>query len=273
MSSSRQRSRLSASGDISEAGAPRQSPHGTACRGVLRVDPRLGKGSVRTAASAAGSAAARGSLALSHRKGNDMRKLLRRPSPAMVVACLALLVALGGTSMAAATQLAKNSVGTAQLKDAAVTNPKITNNAINSAKVASKSLLRSDFAPGQLPAGPTGPQGPAGSAGPAGPAGAAGKPGVIGAITVRSQSIAIAGGVAENGAYNTAEIASMCASNERAISGGTSWSDSNAGLELWTGRLTPVLDGSNQVIGFRGSGGNDSGQSSTFIVYSLCYTP
>ena len=112
-----------------------------------------------------------------------MRKLLRRPSPAMVVASLALLVALGGTSMAAATQLARNSVGTPQLKDAAVSNPKIKNNAVNSAKVANKSLLRSDFAPGQLPAGPTGPQGPAG---PAGAAGAAGPAGVIGAITVRT---------------------------------------------------------------------------------------
>lgn len=191
----------------------------------------------------------------------------------MVVACLALLVALGGTGMAAATQLAKNSVGTAQLKDGAVSNPKIRNNAINSAKVASKSLLRSDFAPGQLPAGPTGPQGPAGPAGPAGAAGAAGPAGVIGAITVRSQTVAVPGGVGENGAYNTAEVQSLCASNERAISGGTGWSDSNAGLELWTQRLTPVLNASNQVIGFLGAGGNDSGQSSTFIVYALCYTP
>ena len=89
-----------------------------------------------------------------------MRKLLRRPSPAMVVACLALLVALGGTGMAAATQLARNSVGTPQLKDGAVSNAKIKNNAVNSTKVAARSLLRSDFAPGQLPAGPVGPQGP-----------------------------------------------------------------------------------------------------------------
>src|SRR4249919_3786933 len=139
-----------------------------------------------------------------------MRKLLRRASPAMIVACLALLVALGGTGMAAATQLAKNSVGTPQLKDSAVSNPKIKNNAINSAKVAARSLLRSDFAPGQLPAGPTGPQGPAGPAGPAGAAGAAGPAGVIGAITVRSQSVSIAGGVAENSAYNTAEVTAQC---------------------------------------------------------------
>ena len=51
-----------------------------------------------------------------------MRKHLRKPSPAMIVACLALLVALSGTGMAAATQLGRNSVGTLQLKDRAVTN-------------------------------------------------------------------------------------------------------------------------------------------------------
>ncbi len=202
-----------------------------------------------------------------------MRKLLRRPSPAMVVACVALLVALGGTSMAAATQIARNSVGTSQLKDSAVTNAKVKNNAINSAKVAARSLLRSDFAPGQLPAGPTGPQGPAGPAGPAGAAGAAGAPGVIGAITVRSQSVSIPGGSAENGAYNTGEVQALCNSGERAISGGAGWSDSNAGLELWIGRLVPVQNTSSQVVGYLGSGGNDSGQSSTFIVYALCYTP
>ena len=110
-----------------------------------------------------------------------MRKLLRRPSPASIVACIALLVALGGTSVAAVSQVARNSVGTPQLRDSAVTNPKIRNNAINSAKVAARSLLRSDFAPGQLPAGPVGPQGPAG---PAGPAGAAGPAGSDGPITV-----------------------------------------------------------------------------------------
>ena len=59
-----------------------------------------------------------------------------RPSPAMVVACIALLVALGGTSIAAVTQLVpRNSVGTLQLK----------NNAVTSAKVKNQSLLRADF--------------------------------------------------------------------------------------------------------------------------------
>lgn len=198
----------------------------------------------------------------------------------MVVACLALLVALGGTSVAAVNQLARNSVGTPQLRNGAVTNPKIRNgavtspkirnNSINSSKVANRSLLRVDFAPGQLPAGPTGPQGPAG---PAGPAGAAGAAGVIGAITVRTQSTSIPGGIAHNAIPNTARVTSLCSGNERAISGGTSWSDDDANLALFTMELEPQLNPQNQVVGFLGVGGNDSGQSSTFTVHTLCYTP
>jgi hypothetical protein len=92
-----------------------------------------------------------------------MRRVLRhRPSPALVIACIALGVALGGTSYAAVT-LPKNSVGTKQLKK----------NAVNSAKVKDRSLLRKDFKAGQIPAGP---QGPAGPTGPQGPQGVAGTP-------------------------------------------------------------------------------------------------
>ena len=90
---------------------------------------------------------------------------LRRPSPAMVVACVALVVALGGTSYATVLQVPRSSVGTAQLKTGAVTTKKIAPNAITAAKVRNGSLLKADFRAGQLPAGPTGPQGPAGPAG------------------------------------------------------------------------------------------------------------
>jgi hypothetical protein len=48
----------------------------------------------------------------------------RLPSPALVVACLALAVALGGMGYAAAT-LPRGSVGTAQLKNASVTPAKV----------------------------------------------------------------------------------------------------------------------------------------------------
>src|SRR5919199_1332617 len=72
-------------------------------------------------------------------------------SPALVVACVALLVALGGTSYATVAAIPANSVGTAQLKPQAVTAAKLAPNAVHTANVADGTLLRADFKPGQLP--------------------------------------------------------------------------------------------------------------------------
>jgi hypothetical protein len=197
----------------------------------------------------------------------------------MVVACLALLVALSGTGMAAATQLARNSVGTPQLKDSAVTNAKIRNNAVNSSKVAARSLLRSDFAPGQLPAGPTGPQGPAGPQGAAGPAGPAG---VVGAVTVRQASVNVPGSASDkttavppgpNTLWVTRTVNVNCNSGERAMSAGTGWSADANDLELATVYMKPVFTGTGPVTGFTAKGANNArdGDDHTFTLYVLCY--
>ena len=76
----------------------------------------------------------------------------RGPSPAMVVAIIALIVALTGTAFAA---LGKNSVGTRQLKAKAVTTGKLANNAVNGQKVASGSLTGADINLGALGTVPT----------------------------------------------------------------------------------------------------------------------
>ncbi len=69
-----------------------------------------------------------------------MRKILRRmPSPAMVVACISLAVALGGTSYAAIT-LPRNSVGTKQLQKNSVTAFKLTSNSVGPAKLKINSV-------------------------------------------------------------------------------------------------------------------------------------
>jgi hypothetical protein len=94
---------------------------------------------------------------------------------------------------------------------------------------------------------------------------------VIGAITVRQGSVAVPGGTAHNSIYDTATVSVNCNPNEKAISAGTGWSDDADDRELWTQRLTPVLTGTN-VTGYRATGGNDSGNSSTFTLYVLCYT-
>lgn len=106
-----------------------------------------------------------------------MRAIPKRlPSPAMIVACAALVVALGGVSYAASV-LPKNSVGAAQLQKKAVTASKLRADAVGGAKVKNGTLMAADFKAGQLPAGP---QGERGAVGPTGPKGDPGQKGAIG---------------------------------------------------------------------------------------------
>jgi hypothetical protein len=92
-----------------------------------------------------------------------------RPSPALVLAFVALFVALGGTGYAA-LQLPKNSVGSKQIRKGAVKTSEIANNAVTGRKVRPRSLTAADFRVGSLPRGERGPAGPAGPTGPAGSA-------------------------------------------------------------------------------------------------------
>jgi hypothetical protein len=94
---------------------------------------------------------------------------------------------------------------------------------------------------------------------------------VIGAITVRQNTVTIEGGTAQNGAYSTRSVSRNCDSDEKAISAGTGWSDDVNDLELVTSSIKPILNAQNQVIGFAARGGNDSGNDSTFTLYVLCY--
>lgn len=114
-----------------------------------------------------------------------MERRLRRPSPAMIVACLALGVSLSGIGYAA-TVLPRNSVGTAQLQA----------NAVVSGKVRNGTLMRADFKTGQVPAGPQGAKGDTGvkgdkgdngDKGDKGEPGPAGRPGISG-FNARSMS-------------------------------------------------------------------------------------
>jgi hypothetical protein len=63
----------------------------------------------------------------------------RRPSPALIVATVALVVAMAGTTYAA-TQLPKNSVGAKQLKKDAVTGAKVKNGSLTGSDIDVASL-------------------------------------------------------------------------------------------------------------------------------------
>ena len=168
-----------------------------------------------------------------------MRRLLdRRPSPALVVACIALVVALGGTGYAA-IKLPRGSVGTAQLKTGAVT----------SGKVRDGTLKLLDVAPGQRAllkgaAGPQGPQGAkgdtgakgdrgpkgdkgdkgaTGTTGATGPAGPAGPPGLSG-YTIVSKTVTSTTGVL------SASV--NCPSGKRALGGGGGTATPGAGVTV-----------------------------------------
>jgi hypothetical protein len=84
---------------------------------------------------------------------------MRRPSPAMVVALIALFVALGGGAYAA-IKLPTNSVGTKQLKKGAVTPPKLSASTLKQ--------LQGKSGPPGTPGAPGAPGQPGGT-GPAGP--------------------------------------------------------------------------------------------------------
>jgi hypothetical protein len=99
----------------------------------------------------------------------------KRPSPALIVAVIALVIATAGTGYAA-LQLPRNSVTSPKVKD--------------------HSLLKRDFMKGQLPRGPrgatgaAGPEGPKGETGAKGPAGPQGESGVIAASVGRNSPAA-----------------------------------------------------------------------------------
>lgn len=161
---------------------------------------------------------------------------LRRPSAAMVIACIALTVALAPASYATVSQLMPaDSVGTAQLKMDAVT----------SNKVRDFSLRKWDFKKSDLP-------------------------GLVGDMTLRQSSISVpAGPVAHNGLYVTRVIQVRCQTGERAISGGTSWNTDKDGEELATVYSRPLIE-KGTPVGWRARGASDVGTARVFTVEVLC---
>jgi hypothetical protein len=177
-----------------------------------------------------------------------------RPSAALVVSIVALMVALGGTSYAA-LMLPRNSVGAKQLKRGSVTGTKIKSGAVTAAKVRTGSLLANDFKAGQLPAGPKGVPGPQGP-----PAGAN--------AVVRSSSFVVGPGTEDGGFV-------LCHSGEVATGGGVTPGGITAG-QIFPLQSTPsdsqglVASSGTTPRGWRVIVYNATGSPETGAVFTIC---
>ncbi|MFO7573277.1 MAG: hypothetical protein R6W48_11860 [Gaiellaceae bacterium] len=163
---------------------------------------------------------------------------MRRPSPALVVACIALLVALTGTSYATVLSVPRNSVGTAELKRDAVKPAKLAPNAVRTGHVLNGSLLAADFKSGQLPAGAKGDKGDKGDKGAKGDPGELGAPGLSG---VSYQSV-----VTASNATPTKATQANCPGGKRVIGGGAFTTGSTTGTAI---RNSSPLQGGTGWIG------------------------
>ncbi|MEY2515398.1 MAG: hypothetical protein QOJ89_2756 [bacterium] len=149
-----------------------------------------------------------------------MIKAIRaRLSFANIMSVVAVSIALGGTSYAAS--LARNSVGSTQIKAKAVKNSDLGDNSVTSKKVKNGALLAADFAAGQLPRGATGANGTngapgaPGTTGATGPTGPQGPQGVVGAATAQFEQ---APADLANGANQSYSV--FCPAGQQAIAGG-----------------------------------------------------
>jgi hypothetical protein len=205
-----------------------------------------------------------GQLPIEEQSMKAIRK--RLPSPAMVVACASLVIALGGVSYAAGV-LPNNSVGAAQLQKKAVTGAKLRNGAVTGAKVRDRSLMAADFKAGQLPAGPQGPKGDTGPKGDPGIQGPKGEKGDAGATNVTKRSAT--GPSVGLGLFSTA-VAS-CQAGETLVGGGAAYVD--AGQFSSNPTLTWSGPAQNSESSWRVSYRNDDVPTMRAISYALCATP
>jgi hypothetical protein len=143
----------------------------------------------------------------------------RRPSPALIVALVALLVASSGTATAALVMTGKN------IQDGTITAKDVKNRTLGTKKLTKKAV--SSLKGQRGPAGPQGlagpggatgvqgVQGPKGDTGAAGPQGPKGDTGVA-QVTTRTGAIAFTA----NGTAEHKDHAVMCQAGETVVGGG-----------------------------------------------------
>lgn len=190
-----------------------------------------------------------------------------RPSPALVISCLALFLALTGSALAMG--IAKNSVRSAQivdgsvrtvdLRDNAVSAQKIAPDAVGSEEIAENAVASPEVAPDSLTNQDLGPASVTSSevadqaltASDLGPSSVAASE--LAGVTVHTNSANIAKGA--NGS-----VSASCASGEQVLSGGGQ--PGHFGTEMTSSRPSGE--------GWLYQAQNNSGSDDTITVFALC---
>ena len=157
---------------------------------------------------------------------------LGRPSPALVIACIALFVALGGVGYAAATgsidgrEVKNNSIASKDLKNSSIVGADVKTSGLTGSDVKADSLTGSDIAESGLGKVPS--AGQADNAATAGTAGSANSAGSVGGLTLRKLNFKAPSGTASTTLFSDAglTIKASCIGSTPALTATTSVDDS-----------------------------------------------
>jgi hypothetical protein len=212
------------------------------------------------------------------------RRVLRAPSPATVIAMLALLVATAGTAWGVAPQSLRSSHGVAtrcpsnpsiSINDTRCHTPTynsvdIIDNTLQSRDIKNGTLKTGDFSRSTLNAlhGQTGQAGPAGPGGPAGVAGAQGPPGPVRLAYASSGSL-------DNPPHTQSPGTATCpAGGYYAVGGGVVSESLNPGeQQVNSSYPLPSSGTSNVATSWRAYVDNTSATDYSFAVYVICTQP
>jgi hypothetical protein len=190
----------------------------------------------------------------------------RRPSPALIISVIALIIALGGTGYAA-LKVPKKSVGTKQLKANAVKNPKVADAAIGTAELQNGAVTNPKLADGAV----TNPKLAAGAVTKQSLGNQAVGANQFGTIIARVDTVTVANNTG-------AAITVPCAAGEKLISGGARFiANVNQNAFLTSTRAQTPADADAEtgetVDRWRAAGKNNSGVALDFRVWAYCLQP
>jgi hypothetical protein len=183
---------------------------------------------------------------------------MRTPSPATVIATLALVVATTGTGIAA------TKINGRDILNHSITANKLSKGAVTARAVRDHAITKTELADGVSDpvVGPAGPKGDAGPAGPPGPPGPAG-------VIDPARLVVVAGGdgnLAPAGPAGDATLTAACPTGTFLIGGG--YSDMGLAQKVYAISSGPALDGSQAwLVHAR----NDSALAQSTLWHAIAY--